>query len=57
MNQATIQVFNTLGQLYYHEKLNGLTNTKVSVSNWPTGIYLVSVTNNNQRITTKLIIE
>ena len=57
MNQATVQVFNTLGQLYYHEKFNGLTHTKVSVSDWPTGIYLVSVTNNNQRITTKLIIE
>ncbi|HSM48533.1 MAG TPA: T9SS type A sorting domain-containing protein, partial [Draconibacterium sp.] len=57
MNQATVQVFNTLGQSYYNEKFNGLTNASVSVSNWPTGIYLVSVTNNNQRITTKLIIE
>ncbi|MBK6281361.1 MAG: T9SS type A sorting domain-containing protein [Draconibacterium sp.] len=57
MNQATVQVFNTLGQSFYHEKFNGLTNASVSVSNWPTGIYLVSVTNNNQRITTKLIIE
>ena len=57
MNQATVQVFNTLGQSFYNEKFNGLTNASVSVSNWPTGIYLVSVMNNNQRITTKLIIE
>lgn len=57
MNQASVQVFTTLGQLFYNEKFNGLTNTSVSVSNWPTGIYLVSVSNNNQRITSKLRIE
>ncbi len=57
MNQASVQVFNTLGQLFYNESFNGLSNTSVSVSNWPTGIYLVSVSNNNQRITSKLRIE
>jgi hypothetical protein len=57
MNQATVQVFNAIGQSFYNEKLKGLSITSIPVSNWPTGIYLVSITNNNQRITTKLIIE
>jgi hypothetical protein len=57
MAPATVQVFNALGQSFYHEKMKGLFHTAITVSDWPTGIYMVSVSNNYQQITTKLIIE
>jgi hypothetical protein len=56
-NQATVQIFNTLGQLFYQKNLNGATKMAVDAASWPAGIYLVTITNQNGRITQKLRIK
>jgi len=54
INKAIVMIFNTLGQLYYNKSFNNFTYSEIETSNWPTGICLVSVTNNNERHTFKL---
>jgi len=54
INKANVMIFNTLGQLYYNKSFNNFTYSEIETSNWPTGICLVSVTNNNERHTFKL---
>lgn len=54
MSQATVQIFNILGQPFYQKNLNGFTKMEVDAVSWPAGIYLVTVTNKNGRFTQKL---
>lgn len=54
MNNATVMIFNTLGQLYYNKNYSNFTTSEIETSNWPAGICLVSVSNNNERHTCKL---
>ena len=54
MNNATVMIFNTLGQLYYTKNYSNFTTSEIKTSNWPAGICLVSVSNNNERHNCKL---
>jgi hypothetical protein len=54
MEQASIKVFNSLGQLFYSKNKNSFTNETIPVSNWPTGIYFVTASNSKERFTHKI---
>lgn len=56
LNQATVQVFNTLGQSFYKKSHSNLSDSSIETANWPSGIYLVTVSNPTKRLSTKLLI-
>jgi hypothetical protein len=56
MQRATVQVFNSLGQSFYCRDLNGANSLQIEAFNWPKGIYLISVSNQSERYTSKLIV-
>ncbi|RLJ62497.1 putative secreted protein (Por secretion system target) [Lacinutrix venerupis] len=48
-DELQLEVFDLLGKRVYSEYLNGL-NTKLNISKWKSGMYLVRLTSNNQDI-------
>lgn len=57
INQATVQVFNSLGQSVYQKSHQSFTHSTIGTSNWPRGIYLVSFFNQSERKTGKVKVE
>jgi hypothetical protein len=57
IENATVQVSNSIGQSFYRKDFSAFTNTEIGASNWPKGIYLVSVQNKDKRYFTKLMID
>jgi hypothetical protein len=57
VEQATVQVFNSLGQSFYHNNFSDFMSTEIKTSNWPNGIYLISVQNKGERYISKLRID
>lgn len=53
-NDALIEVFNLSGQNFYHRTAGNTTSKQIGLD-WPKGIYILSVTDNNKRITRKII--
>lgn len=54
--EGQISIYNELGRLVLSEEISGTQKT-LSVSNLPTGLYFVSVSSENRKITKKLIIK
>jgi hypothetical protein len=55
--QISVQVFNSVGQSYFRNNYFDFMNSEIKTSNWPNGIYLVSVLNKGERFLSKIRIE
>ncbi len=56
LKQSSVQVFNSLGQSFYNQNSSNNNLLNIDAGNWQRGIYLILVSNNNERHTNKLII-
>lgn len=54
---ATVAVYNAIGQLVIEPSVISVDNTKINVSNLPKGVYIVKVVNGKETSNTKIIIE
>lgn len=54
LEQATVRVFNTLGQPFYYKVLQMAGHLTIDTHSWPHGIYLVSVFNEKEHRTIKM---
>lgn len=56
VKQATVQVFNTLGQSFYAGNISNQNTLNIETTSWESGVYLICVFNQTIRQTNKLII-
>lgn len=57
IDKSVISIVNITGQSFYKSMLNRWDETDISTSNWASGIYFLTVLNQNQKYTFKLKIE
>lgn len=51
---ATVRVVNALGQLYYQQEYTEFTGSLVNAGNWPSGVYLVTISSHKGHQTYKI---
>jgi hypothetical protein len=52
---ANIQVFDMLGKMNFSDTSDDLNNYKLDVSNYRAGVYFVTISTNNIRVSNKFI--
>jgi hypothetical protein len=53
-NKAVVEVYNLSGQLLYHEIAENIPSGKIG-SELPKGLYMLTITDGNKRVTNKIV--